>query len=162
MQKSESSEIKALSITYLALLIGQVILALVFIIPVYSSGFSRAPSNGYLFIFLSLTSGVAAFFGGSMQFRKKLEQINGNMKPVSEKFIDYRNACINRWALMEFAVLFSLILFFVSKYSVIFVIAVVFLLSFITLKPSLQKAASDLNISEIEIQQLNRDTSSPE
>ena len=162
MQQSQSSQIKALSTLYLFLLIGQVILALVFLLCVNNVGFSQAPTDSYLFIFLASISGVAGYLGGSVMFRKKLEQINGNMKSIPEKFNDYRNACINRWALMEFAILFSFMLFFVSKYSVIFIIAIVFLLLFITLKPSLQKTASDLNISEIEIQQLNADNSSVE
>lgn len=159
MQQSQSPEIKALSILYLALLIGQIILTLVFLLVVYSIGFSPAPSNVNLFIFLCVTSGVAGYLGGSVMFRKKLEQINGNMKSIAEKFDDYRSASINQWALMEFAVLFCLILFFVSKSSVILIIAIVFLLLFITLRPSLQKTASDLNISQIEIQNMNADNS---
>jgi hypothetical protein len=165
MQKSQSPEIKALSVTHLALLIGQVLLALILLFVVYNNGFSSAPlwqSNGNLFILLCAAIGVAGYLGGNIMFRKKLEQINGNMKPVPEKFNEYRAACINRWALLEIPVLFCIILFYVTNNSVIILLVGVFILLFLTLRPSLQKAASDMGISEVEIQQMNAGNSSGE
>lgn len=162
MQQTQSSQFKALSITFLAFLIGQIILTLIFLFVVYNQGFSPNPSNGNLFIILSAAFGAAGYLGGSVLFRKKVEQINGNMKSISDKFNDYRNASINRWAMMEFPILFSLILFFISKYNIIFAISAILLVLFLTLRPSLQKTAADLNVSEIEIEQINSEKDSVE
>ncbi len=162
MQQTQSPEVKALSILYLALLIGQVLFALISLFIVYSKGFSPAPSDANLFIFLCVTFGIAGYLGGSLLFRKKLEKVNGNMKSIAEKFNDYRAACVNRWALMEFAVIFCIIIFFKTSYPVIMIFGGAFILLFLTLRPSIQKIAAHLGVSEIEIRQMNTENSSME
>ncbi len=160
MQQSQPSGIKALSILHLALLAGQILFALISLFIVYGKGYTANPSwqnETNLFVFLCVTVGVAGYLAGSMIFRKKLEQINGNTKSVVEKFNDYRAASISRWALMEFAVLFCIIIFFITNNPIIIILGGICILLFFSLRPTLQKAASDLGINEIEIQQMNLD-----
>jgi hypothetical protein len=56
---------------------------------------------------------------------------------------------------MEFAALFCLILFFTTNNFVLLIIGATVMLLFYTTRPSLQKTASDLDISEAEIEQMN-------
>jgi hypothetical protein len=106
-------------------------------------------------LLLCIGIGIAGYLGGNFLFRKKLEQINSDSKSLSEKFNDYRSACITRWALSEFATLFCIILFFVSGINVLLIVTVALILLFFTTRPSLEKTASDLNVSDSEIEQMN-------
>jgi len=163
MQESQTPEIKVLSIIHLALLSGQILFALISLYIVYGKGYSPNPSwqsNAQIFMFLTVAIGAAGYLGGSILFKKKLKQINAGIKPVAEKLNEYRAASINRWALMEFPVLFCIILFFVSHDALIIILAGIFIFLFLTLRPSLQKTSSDMGISEIEIQQIGN--SSPQ
>jgi uncharacterized membrane protein len=72
-----------------------------------------------------------------------------------EKLNDYRGISITRWALSEFATLFSIIMAFVTGSPALLVIAIFLIALFLTTRPSLSKAASDLNVSEMEINQMD-------
>ena len=88
-----------------------------------------------------------AYFIGNLLFKRKLETINEGNSPVSKKLNDYRSANLMRWAIMEFATLFCIILFFLTgNYSILFVAAVMMVL-FFTARPSSGKAVADLHIS---------------
>jgi len=157
MQQTKPSEIKALSIIHLALLLGQVFFTLISLFLIYSKNSSSSSSlqqYSQQLIILCIILGFAGYLVGKNLFRKKLEQINGNVKSVPEKFNDYRSACITRWALLEAPSLFSLILFFLTGNYIILVVGVAIILLFFTTRPSLQKVASDLGISETEIENI--------
>lgn len=157
MQQPIASEIKVLSVIHLALFIGQILFAVISLFIIYGEGFIANPSwqtDSNLFILLLVAFAITGYFGGNLIFRKKLAQIIASTKSIHEKFNDYRAACITRWALMEFPVLFSIILFFVINNPIIIAVASAFIISFLTLKPSLRKVASDIGISEIEIKQI--------
>ena len=72
-----------------------------------------------------------------------------------EKLNDYRGISITRWALSEFATLFSIVMVFVTGSPALLAVAVLLIVLFLTIRPSLSKAASDLNVSEMEINQMN-------
>lgn len=158
MQQTKPTEIKALLILHTALLAGQVLFTAIFTLIVFTGKSQTASSlNAYptQIILLCIGIGIAGYLAGNLLFRKKLEQINSDSKSLSEKFNDYRSACITRWALSEFATLFCIILFFVSRINVLLIVAIALLLLFFTTRPSLGKTASDLNVSEPEIEQMN-------
>jgi hypothetical protein len=158
MRQTNPPEIKALFILHIALLIGQILFTLIFLLAAYFRNFTPTSSwQSYYnqLIILCIAIGVAAYAGGNILFTKKLEQIKGDSKSLPEKFNDYRAACITRWALMEFAALFCLILFFTTNNFVLLIIGATVMLLFYTTRPSLQKTASDLDISEAEIEQMN-------
>ena len=158
MQQTKPSEIKALSIIHLALLLGQVFFTLISLFLIYSKNSSSSSSSlqqySQQLIILCIILGVAGYLFGKNLFRKKLEQINGDVKSVPEKFNGYRSACITRWALLEAPSLFSLILFFLTGNYIILVVGVAIMLLFFTTRPSLQKVVSDLGISEAEIENI--------
>jgi hypothetical protein len=72
-----------------------------------------------------------------------------------EKLNDYRGISITRWALSEFATLLSIIMVFITGSPALLAVAVLLIILFLTIRPSLSKAASDLNVSEMEINQMN-------
>ncbi|MGN6533327.1 MAG: hypothetical protein ACTHK0_16415 [Ginsengibacter sp.] len=162
MQQTNPPEIKALLILHKALLIGQVLFVAIAAIIAYTgksqntSSFKSYPNQ---IILLCIGIGIAGYLGGKLLFNRKLEQINSDLKSLSEKFNDYRSACITRWALTEFATLFAIILFFVTRINILLIIAIALILLFFTTRPSLEKTASDLNISEAEIEQINTGSS---
>lgn len=163
MTQNDHSEIKALSILYKALLIGQVLFLIIAAIINYTGKFS---SNSFLkeyphqIILICIGIGIAGYLSGKILFKKKLQQINSESQSLSlsEKFNDYRSACILRWALMEFTTLLCIILFFVTGNNMLLLLAGALVLAFITTRPSLGKVATDLNVSETEIEQMNSGT----
>jgi beta-lactamase regulating signal transducer with metallopeptidase domain len=158
MLQTKPAEIKAMLILHTALLIGQVLFtAIITVITFTGKSQTTSSLNAYptQLLLLCIGIGIAGYLGGNFLFRKKLEQINSDSKSLSEKFNDYRSACITRWALSEFATLFCIILFFVSGINVLLIVTVALILLFFTTRPSLEKTASDLNVSDSEIEQMN-------
>jgi hypothetical protein len=72
-----------------------------------------------------------------------------------EKLNDYRGISITRWALSEFATLLSIIMVFITGSPALLAVAVLLIALFLTVRPSLSKAASDLNVSEMEIERMD-------
>jgi hypothetical protein len=158
MQQTKSNKIKALVILHKALLIGQALfLVIATIINFTDTTETTSSLRSYpnQITLLCIAIGIAGYLAGNVLFRKKLEQINSDPKSFSERFNDYRAACITRWALSEFATLFCIILFFVSRIDVLLLVAVALIVLFLTSAPTLTKTASDLNTSEAEIEQMN-------
>jgi hypothetical protein len=158
MKPTKASEIKALQILYTALLVGQVLFLIITSVLIFSGNFSADSSLGqYLFqiIIVCIVIGLAGYFAGTALFRKKLEQLNNSSKSLMEKLNDYRGISITRWALSEFATLFSIVMVFVTGSPALLAVAILLIVLFLTIRPSLSKAASDLNVSEMEIEQMN-------
>jgi hypothetical protein len=156
MQQTTTAETKALGILHKALLAGQTLfLVIATIIACISKSESTSSLKSYptQITLLCIGIGIAGYLAGNLAFRKKLEQINSDPKSLSEKFNDYRSACITRWALTECATLFCIILFFSTRINILLIVAVALILLFLTTRPSLQKTASHLNINEAEIEQ---------
>ena len=158
MQQTRPNEIKALLILHRALLIAQalfLVIATIINFTDQTETTSSLRSYPQQITLLCIAIGIAAYLAGNLLFRKKLEQINSDPKSLSERFNDYRSACITRWALCEFATLFCIILFFVSRINALVLVGVALIVLFLTSAPSLAKAASGLNTSEAEIEQMN-------
>ena len=158
MKPTKASEIKALQILYTALLVGQVLFLTITSVLIFSGNFSADFSLGKYLIQIiigCIGSGLAGYFAGTSLFRKKLEQLNNSSKSLMEKLNDYRGISITRWALSEFATLFSIVMVFVTGSPALLAVAVLLIVLFLTIRPSLSKAASDLNVSEMEINQMN-------
>jgi len=156
MQQKSPSEIKALSILHLALLMGQVLFVLISVFLGYFKNISAPSLQPYSqqLVILSIAVGIACFIGANSLFRKKIQKINAEYKPLLERFNDYRAACITRWGLIEFAALFSIVLFLLTNNYIILIVAAILVLLFFSTRPLLPKVASDLGISEIELDKM--------
>lgn len=158
MQQTKPTEIKALHILHKALFAGQVLFLLIASFITYGGKVQSASSLSLYpnqILLLCIGIGIAGYLAGNFLFRKKLAQINSDSKSLTEKLNDYRSASITRWAMMEFATLFCIILFLVAKINMLLIVAVALILLFLATSPSLRKTASDLNVSETEIEQIN-------
>jgi len=158
MKPTKPSEIKALQILYTALLAGQILFLVITSVIIFSGNFSTGFSlRNYSteILIVCIVIGLAGYFGGTSIFRKKLEQLNNSPKSLMEKLNDYRGISITRWALSEFATLLSIIMVFITGSPALLAVAVLLIILFLTIRPSLSKAASDLNVSEMEINQMN-------
>lgn len=157
MQPAKPSEIKALTILHLALIVAQVIFLLISLVISYTNDISSvSPLKEYAnqLITVCIVLGIAGYLGGNMIFRKRLDAINENANSLRQKINDYRAACIIRWALLEAPILFCIILFYVTNNSIQLFVAAAFIILFFTTRPSLQKVASDLRVNEEEIKQM--------
>ncbi|HZW65891.1 MAG TPA: hypothetical protein VFF23_09400 [Hanamia sp.] len=158
MKPTKPSEIKALQILYTALLAGQILFLVITSVIIFSGNFStdfslRNYSTEILIVCIVI--GLAGYFGGTSIFRKKMEQLNNSPKSLMEKLNDYRGISITRWALSEFATLLSIIMVFITGSPALLAVAVLLIALFLTVRPSLSKAASDLNVSEMEIERMD-------
>ena len=158
MKPTKPSEIKALQILYTALLAGQILFLVITSVIIFSGNFStdfslRNYSTEILIVCIVI--GLAGYFGGTSIFRKKMEQLNNSPKSLMEKLNDYRGISITRWALSEFATLLSIIMVFITGSPALLAVAVLLIVLFLTIRPSLSKAASDLNVSEMEIERMD-------
>lgn len=161
MATTQPQGFRSLITVHMALFMGQVLFALVAFGVVFFGGGSAASLREYSSVLVIVVSvaGSGAYFLSSSVFQKKLGQIKIDQKSISEKVENYRSACISRWALLEFAAILSTILFLMTHNYIILTIAVILIGLFFKTKPSLEKAATELGISETEIQQLDKPVS---
>lgn len=156
MRQIASSEIKALSILHFAMLLGQLLFAIIAAALVYSRQFVSPFMRPYsdLIISICVILGVVGYGSGSFLFKRKLDQINQGYKPLHYKLNEYRGASIIRWAFLEFAAFFCIILFFLTNDYSIMIITGALMILFISCRPTAQKIASDLKISSTELEQV--------
>lgn len=149
MLQPTSSYIRANTILHFALLAGQFLMAIIFLGLVYfknTDSFSLQSISQQLLI-ACIAIAALAYLGGNFSFKKKLETINEGNNSLSKKLDDYRSANITRWAIMEFATLFSIIVFFLTGNYSILIVAAVMMALFFAARPASQKAVADLHIS---------------
>ncbi|MEO7209910.1 MAG: hypothetical protein ABIY35_03105 [Chitinophagaceae bacterium] len=141
--------IKMLKVLHLALMIGQVLLAIAMFSLVYfniTNTFELITISNEILIAAVVLSALA-FLGGTSIFNKKLAAIHDNNLPVSQKLEAYRSATLIRWAMMEFVVILCCVLFFLTGNYYILLVAAIMILFFFTTKPGTEKTLSDLQLS---------------
>ena len=104
---------------------------------------------------IAIVFSAIAFFAGNELFKRRLVAIKGNTGlPVRKQYDKYRSACIVQWALLEGAVLFCGICFFlVGNYSFI-ALAVLLALLFMLQMPDKNKMALQLGLSAGDVDEL--------
>lgn len=145
--------VRLLTILHYALLIGQVLFAIILFSVVYFGNFAKFSLEELsgTFLGICITLGLAAFLGGKFLFDKKLEAISNSSGTLNSKSELYRGTCISRWAVMEGVTLFSLVIFFMTGNYWIISVAIVMILLFFTLRPTTDKIAEDLKTTVEEL-----------
>lgn len=148
-----SPYIKALSILHYALLAGQFLMGIIIFGLVWLKKENSFPLENLSqqLLIACVVIAVLAYLGANLLFKKKLEHINAENNPVSKKLEEYRAANITRWAIVELATLFCIIIFFVTGNYSIMIVAAVMLFLFFTTKPGAEKTIAELNISMNEL-----------
>jgi hypothetical protein len=152
---SNPNALKALLILHKAMLAGQVIFALISFYIVYTGLFT--PGLFYLNQVLQVAA-IAIIAGGlyigNLLFKKKLSRAREMEKAVKEKFELYRSACLLQWALIEGPCLFVIICFLLTANYAFLTLAVVLILAFAMMAPSMVKIVFYLKLTEEEIAEL--------
>lgn len=132
------------SILHFALLIGQIMLAVVFIVLDGRTEIILDSDGNPFFILVPATALFALFISGFM-FKKLLEQAKA--KPtLSEKLTLYRPALLVRFAILEAASLFGLMSYFLVGNLFYIFISTFVMIYFFTLRPTKEKLEIDLQL----------------
>lgn len=153
MQKGKA--LRLLNIIHKALMTGQILFAAVCIYLIYSK--SVKPSANDLDKVLQVMALIAAacgIYAGMSFFKKKLLQICEMQTAASEKFDQYKKACIVQWALLEGPSIFCIICFFITGNYAFLALVLIILFLFAMTAPSKQKILLQLQISEPEMEEL--------
>lgn len=158
MQQTASPETKMLSNLHLAMFLGQLLFSIISFSLVYSKKFFSPFLNEYLEMIFSVCVilGVTGYLAGNIFFKRRLEQIHRVYKPLPQRLNEYRSASIMRWALLEFAILLSIIFFMLTNAYEIITVAGGLMILFLSCRPTAQKIATDLRISEAELSKINK------
>jgi len=146
----QPNELKAIRILYLALLIGQIIFAVIVTV-LNESGILSIKNDSLVLplqviVLLFAAGGIAASI---FLFRKKLSDINPEDE-LSKKLEKYRAALILRFALCEMPTLFAIIAYFITHNRSFLWITILLIVNFISLYPSGRKIAGQLQLSSSE------------
>lgn len=148
MQENKFSYIRSISSFFYILLAGQVLLALTMIGLVYFGQLDPFPwkySSGTLVI-LGMAVSIICRYAGNYLYKKKLHEIVESDRPVKKKLEDYMTANIQRWAIMEFAILFCIILVYLSGNMLLLVLTAAMIMLFLFTWPRSKRIIYDLDI----------------
>lgn len=154
MSTTVSGTIKSLQLIHRAMLLGQVIFAVMAYMLKESGKFeaSLRDMDQQLQIIAILLS-FGCVFGGSIVFKRKIQAARDTERTVSKKASVYKTATIIQWALLEGASLFGIICFLlVGNLSFIFLSAGL-IFFFALMAPSRVKAMLLLRLTEQEMEQ---------
>ena len=89
---------------------------------------------------------IISRYGANYLYKRKLHEILESDSPVKKKLEDYMTANIQRWAIMEFAILFCIILVYLSGNMLLVVLTVAMIFLFLLTWPRSSKIIADLDI----------------
>lgn len=142
---------KGLQFIYFALLVGQIFFVIISLFLVTQKLFKsdRHDLENILMPVLVILA-LICMVSGNKLFKGKLQKL-GEVHPVSQRFSEYRAACMVRWALLEGPCIFSIICFLLTSNFLFLVIAALILFIFGSTAPVKNKVAADLGISPEEL-----------
>ncbi len=145
---------KGIRIVHFALVAGQVFFALItlFLLQV---GKLDMEGQGLInvFIFILPLFVVAGIIASQVMFKIKLKEVKKKIN-LSEKLIDYRSALIVRYALLEGPSFFAIVVYMFTGELMFLGMAVLIILIFLFISPSVEKAGNDLELGQKEKQML--------
>jgi hypothetical protein len=153
----QPNDLKAIRILFFALLIGQVIFALIVTVLVETGVLGTGdheltPIMQVSIIVIAATTIPASFF----LFRKRLAVINPE-EELGKKIELYRAALILRMALCEMPVLFAIIVFFLTHDRSFLWMTIILIANFLFIYPSNEKIINQLQLDSSEQSTLGLD-----
>lgn len=149
----KSFSFKALKIIHLALVAGPVTFVIVSWLLVARGAMGKeAQAQELIFIILSLVLAGITLAAGRIVFAKRLEAIRQMEADSKSKLYAYLSASIPYWAMTEAPAMFSLVGFLLTGSRILLGIGLCLIVYLIFQKPTVQKMANDLGISESEIE----------
>ncbi len=129
-----ASFLKTNLILFLGFLGGQIALMIVSVMLVDDAYINVEDTREFLFYAVPFAA-VLCFFGGNYMYKQKLNPTNINTS-LKEILTNFQTATLLRYATIEAAALFSIIIFINTHNLYYLLIAMVMVLYFITLKPT--------------------------
>ncbi|WP_183562853.1 hypothetical protein [Mucilaginibacter sp. SP1R1] len=146
LQQNPKTFLKTMNIIHVALFGGQVTFAIITFSLNKQQLLFSIKNTGDVFFFIA--PGLAVFsFVVSIFLFKKLVSESLNKNTLSEKLTGYQSAVIVRSALLEGASLFGIVVFMLTSNLFYLFISTVIMLYFLTLRPTADKTASDLQLT---------------
>jgi hypothetical protein len=153
--------LRTLKTLHTALLVGMILFASIAVILLGTGSFvvPQPDELHSIFRFVAPLMAVACFFGSTLLFKKKIDALNAKpQNNLGNKLRQYQAASILRWALLEAAVLTSIIaLLLTGKYVYYGSIIFVLLVFFIMYAPTADKIPAQVQMSSQERQQFDDD-----
>ncbi|MDO5105004.1 hypothetical protein [Capnocytophaga sp.] len=152
--KEKQGFFKSIKIIHLALFLGQAFFgAIVYFLNKDSWKYEFSTSNHLLLVPAIAT--LVALFAHRIVYKKVLSQAKSKAT-LAEKLGDFQGACIIQFALIEGTSILCIIFAMKTQNIYSLLLAVALLLYFTTLKPTKEKAITDLELNKEEREALNR------
>jgi len=141
---TNKARFKTTRIIHLALLAGQVLFAAVVFFLTRSTAISTDTNNPLFVVapLLAMAAVVASIFLYKQQLALATQQ-----QTLNSKLAQYQTALIIRWALLESASLFNIVCYFVTGNFALLLIAFLIIAYFISIRPTINSAENDLNLT---------------
>lgn len=147
--------LKALLTIHKALLIGQLLFAVIAFYLVFTNSIQAGMQHlDKALQVMAIVYSFGGVYAGTVLLRKKILAARASQGNVKAKFEIYRKACIIQWALTEGPSIFAVICFLLTRNYAFLALAAVLVLLFTMLAPSKLKIAFQLQLSEAEISDL--------
>ena len=148
MQEKKFSYIRSISNFFYIFLAGQIFLICIIIALVYFGILDLFPwkSSPGILVILGMAISIICRFAANYLYKQKLEKIVESERPIKKKLEDYMTASIQRWAIMEFAILFCIILVYLSGNMLLMVVTAAMIFLFLLSWPRSRKIIADLDI----------------
>ena len=138
---------RSLKIVFFALISGLLFFAVIAVILVQMGGFaSGLKGMENIFLIIALIFVVSGVAGSILLFRNRLAALR-DQTGLPEKMAGYRSALIVKYALLEGPVFLCLIFFLVTGKYELLGLAILVILFFFTMMPTIPKAISDLGLN---------------
>ena len=148
MQESKFSYIRSISTLFYILLGGQAFLILTIISLVYFGHLDIYPWEYYSgnLTLLGMAISIICRYASNYLYKQKLHEIIGSNRPIKKKLEEYMTANIQRWAIMEFAILSCIILVYLTGNNLLMVLTAAMIFLFLLTWPRSGKIIDDLDI----------------
>jgi hypothetical protein len=144
-QQTPQSYLRTITIIHLALVAGQILFAVVVLNITREKGIDLHSTNDPFF-FAALILAVAAMVGSVFIFQKLVADAVTKFT-LKEKLMTYQSALIVRFALLQGASMFAIVVNMLTGNLFYLIISCVLILSLIIIRPTKNKIENDLNLS---------------
>lgn len=150
IQLTSKQYFSGITIIYFALLLGQLFfVAMAMFLQFSTNAFPGDEKLGYIFLMVASVFAVGGYFASQMVFKKRLAYLI-NEQNLMRKMSAYRAALIIRWALLEGPCFLSIVMFMITGNIFLLGLAVVMILIFLAVKPSMEKLIFDLQLNAMD------------
>jgi hypothetical protein len=149
LKQTSKQYFKSLSILYFGLLIGQIVFSAITLYLNLELNFQADDSLSGIFIYIVPIFVVNGFVTGHLIFKSRLKKIK-TYDTLTAKMGDYRGIAIIRFAMLEGASLFAIIIYLVTADLIFMAMAGLIVLYFIIIKPTVDSVSMDLELDPTE------------